>query len=250
MKVDAIREHLEWRFLQFKYYTSGKLLTRTVGGESVTLGVGSFREFLRAIDYQNEDFVIETLLSKIEPNDVFWDIGANIGTHSCYIGQRGNQIVAIEPHPETASRARENMERNGVDGVVLEYALSDVEGTTSLCIPDKDTYEIGTGTFTTKSGDKMKEIEKVTATTGDNLIEEHELPLPDIIKIDVEGVELDVIRGFKTGLENSHSILVEIHPQHTDIENIRSLLISAGYELRTLRQRNNEIHILGSKLNK
>lgn len=242
--------HLEWRYLQFRYLFTTESLTRSVYDQTATFSIESFREFLRVVDYQNEDYVIENLLSYAQNDDVFWDIGANIGTHSCYIGKKVDRVIAFEPHPETASRAAANMERNGVTGEVLEYALGEREKISSLRLPDHAENKIGVGTFTLRDPKDGNDLVEVQVKSGDELISQNETPPPDIIKIDVEGAEIGVIRGIKLGLATAHTVFVEVHPEHVKLDTVISMLEKENFNVEILRSRNDEIHVIGRKLSK
>lgn len=242
----SISEHLEWRYLQLRYRFSSGKINRSVGDVESSFHVGSFREFLRVVDYQDEDFVIERLLDATNSDDVFWDIGANIGTHSCYIGQRAKQTIAIEPFPDNAEQARRNCRLNNVDATILKYALGESSGKATLAVPDTDESVVGVGTFSLQNNSPNSESIDVEVIAGDRLIEEQNLPLPDVIKVDVEGGELDVLRGFHRGLQNARIILVEVHPRYVEREEITDLLESEGFSVSVLRQRNDEIHLLAT----
>ena len=246
----TLNKHLEWRKLQFRYWVHSGDLQRTVGGVKSRFEVNSFREFLRIMDYQDEDFVIETLLQEIDPDDVFWDIGANIGTHACYVGQKANYTVAVEPFPDNAEQARKNLELNNVNSEVIECALGESEGIAKLAVPDTDKTESGVGTFSLQEDFTKGEAVDVELVSGDKLVRENQTPDPDVIKIDVEGGELDVLRGFRHGLANARIILVEVHPRHVDREEISGLLESEGFTVEVLRQRNDEIHLLAKTTEK
>jgi FkbM family methyltransferase len=206
--------------------------------------VNSFREFLRIVDYQDEDFVIETLLRETNPDDVFWDIGANIGTHACYVGQKASCTIAIEPFPDNADQARTNLHLNNVDAEVRECALGESRGDARLTVPNTDECEAGVGTFSLLEDSVGDEAVNVEVIQGDDLVSEHELPFPDVMKIDVEGGELSVLRGFRRGLDNARTVLVEVHPRHVDLEEVIQLLESEGFAVEILRQRNDETHLL------
>lgn len=240
----ALFNHLEWRPLQLRYWLHSGNLQRNVGGVESCFEVNSFREFLRIVDYQDEDFVIETLLQEINPDDVFWDIGTNIGTHACYVGQKASYTVAIEPFPGNAEQARTNLDLNDVDAEVIEYALGETEGRASLAVPDTDESEVGVGTFSLHEDSPESETVSVEVISGDRLVSENEIPSPDVAKIDVEGSELDVLRGFRWELNNIRTVLIEVHSRHVDLEEISGLLESKGFSVNVLRQRNDEIHIL------
>ncbi|WP_336037515.1 FkbM family methyltransferase [Halobacterium yunchengense] len=243
----SISEHLEWRYLRLRYRINSGKIKRSIRDVESSFQVNTFREFLRVVDYQNEDFVIERLLDTIDPDDIFWDIGANIGTHSCYIGQISNQTIAIEPFPDNAQQARKNCRMNNIDATILEYALGESSGRSTLTVPDTDESVVGVGTFSLQNDSPNSESIDVEVIAGDRLIQEQDLPLPDVIKIDVEGGELDVLRGFHRGLQNARVVLVEVHPRYVEQEKITDILESEGFSVSVLRQRNDEVHVFATR---
>ncbi|AAG19468.1 conserved hypothetical protein [Halobacterium salinarum NRC-1] len=242
----SVSNHFEWRYLQFRYRISSERISRTIGSVESSFHVDTYREFLRVVDYQNEEFVIEALLDTIRSDDVLWDIGANIGTHSCYIGQKAGQTIAIEPFPDNAQRARENCSLNDVDATVCEYAVGAHEGEATLAVPDTDDNVVGVGTFSLQTDARNAQSVDVDVVPGDQIIQNRGVALPDVIKIDVEGGEADVLRGFDRGLQNARAVLVEVHPRYVDRDEITRLLESHGFSVSILRQRNDEVHVLAT----
>ena len=236
--------HIVWRFLRFRYLLSSSPISRTIDGVTAVFAISSFREFLRAVDYHDEAPLVERLLEAAQPDDVFWDVGANTGTHSCFVGQRVSSVIALEPHPGNAERARENLELNRVTATVIEYALGDQAGYTKLRLPRGDTDEVGLGTFTLRQTSESTEIESVKIVSGDSLLYEQGLSPPDILKIDVEGSELEVLRGFREGVSNARVVAVEVHPEFADVDSVTEFLETVGFDIEILRRRNDEIQLL------
>lgn len=236
--------HFEWRFLQAKYQLSNETHTQSVSGVSATFRTRTFREYLRAIDYQDEGFLIREILERIEPNDVFWDVGSNIGSYSCFIGQEVEKVVAVEPHPQTAARLAENCRLNEVDVSILELALGNSSGKTDLHLPNRFGDQLGVGTFTMQRQKGDQPICSVPVERGDSIIEQRNLPEPTVMKIDVEGAEYDVLKGFKTALESCRLIFCELHDRYVDQDLVINYLTEAGFSVDILRNRSQEVHII------
>lgn len=75
------------------------------------------------------------MLQTLESDDVFYDIGANVGTYTCFAGQvvdDGN-VIAFEPHPANVDRLRENAEPNEIDvGVQPSHSWTKWEPPTTV----------------------------------------------------------------------------------------------------------------------
>ena len=73
--------------------------------------------------------------------------------------------------------------------------------------------------------------------SGDSLIDRDDLPSPDVVKIDVEGAELQVIQGLSSALANARVVYCEVHPQHVDEEDVFDALRSLGFTVERLGTR-------------
>jgi FkbM family methyltransferase len=125
----------------------------------------------------------------VKPADVVYDIGAHFGYYtllsSKLVGDRG-RVIAFEPSPANLARLYRHIELNRrINVQVLELAVSDHEGTAH---------------FETRTGSGVGHLAddgplEVKLTTLDSL---SQLPLPQVMKIDVEGAEVGVLNGAKS----------------------------------------------------
>lgn len=191
----------------------------------------------------SERVVLEDMLSRTTPTDTFFDIGAKTGLYSCFIGQISAEVVAFEPHPANATRLRENYERNEIDALVNEYALTNYDGTIHLTTDDTAP---GTGTHSVeRRADEGVEVDCWKLSTA---IETFDLHSPDVMKIDVEGSELNVIKGMSNLLENDYPrlIYIEVHDRYlceSEQQEIRKTLGSCGYESEVINRRPHAHHL-------
>ncbi len=169
----------------------------------------------------------EAFIREATGRNSFWDIGANWGYYvllASRILAPGGRILAIEPHPRTARELAAQINLNAVNATVLRFAISDHPGTTH---------------FTATGGSQVQHITDgsdpgsimVPLTTIDLLAAEH--PAPDVIKLDVEGAELDALRGGMATLAmHTPTLLIEVHAEENNAA-IYDLLSPLGYRYYT-----------------
>lgn len=134
-----------------------------------------------------------------------FDIGANIGNHSVFFAKcfPARRIVPVEPFPEAIRHLTVNFALNpsqAYDFRYLGYGISDCLGKASICPPSE--FNIG---LTSLRQDSAGEVDLIT---GDEIIGAQEV---DFIKIDVEGMEVEVLKGLNSTLKNQRpAIFIEI----------------------------------------
>jgi FkbM family methyltransferase len=189
-------------------------------------------------EYRESLFIRRTLL----PGQVFVDVGANIGWHSLLaaarVGRRG-RVLAFEP----ATRAYEQLLRNARlnDFANLEafhFGLSTADASIDI-YPCEDANSGANSLYGSGDG---KPIELVKVRRGDDVLEELQVPVVHLCKIDVEGAEVDVLDGLKESFRarRIRAIMIEVNPEslaradHSPGELI-SMLVANGFSLREVR---------------
>lgn len=215
--------------------------TTSVAGREATFTVSTVWEYYRFHDLLGEDVIIADLLSELRSDDVFYDVGANVGMYTCFVAQElpEEQVMAFEPHPENASRLQTNLDLNGVDATIQQYGLSDTEMEAALAVgPD----ESGEGRHSLAVADDEATL-PIQLRKGDSLIADGEVPPPTTMKIDVEGAEVGVLEGLEQALrDHCRLCYVEVHPDrlsnygHT-MEDFNSLFESTGFETTVIHER-------------
>lgn len=177
---------------------------------------------------------VQQLLSEILSNDDrFIDIGANIGMISlCAAGLVGKngEVECFEPNPDCVAVIQENINLNGLTNITIHpVGLSDQRGELNLNLANTHT---GTATFA-DIGNPEKSY-KVEVLIGDDVLLTNKKKIK-LIKIDVEGFELHVLKGLKRTLDIFHPFLitefVESHFQraNTTGREIKNFLFENGY---------------------
>ncbi|MFO7446773.1 MAG: FkbM family methyltransferase [Ignavibacteriaceae bacterium] len=178
-------------------------------------------------DFAGEKHLLDEFLSRLNPDDVFWDIGANIGLYSLVISKNvilQNKIYAFEPEEDTFNLLQSNIKLNDARNVYAhQLALGNEVG--EKIFYSSDTPNFGAHSFVQRTDFKVKKHgKKVKIYTGDKLIEEKKAETPSAVKIDVEGAEILVLKGMTALLQNSklRIILCEVH------DNLLPLFGSSG----------------------
>jgi FkbM family methyltransferase len=121
---------------------------------------------------------------------VIIDAGANIGLTSLYFANRFPEarIVAIEPEEENFRMLRKNVQ--GYRSIVaIHAALWNEEGELSVGLPDASTGASGEWAFVTTEGGSGKRVKAITLRS---LMDRFGMPHIDILKVDIEGAEVEV----------------------------------------------------------
>lgn len=147
------------------------------------------------------------VLNLLRPDDLFVDIGANIGSYTILAsGASGANSIAVEPLPSTFERLRANIRINNLDERVrLEnVGLSDSASTLRF------TTTLDTVNHVATEGDVGAESIAVPVYPLDDLLRDEE---PLCIKIDVEGFEQKVLDGAVATLQRPslRAVLMELN---------------------------------------
>ncbi len=124
----------------------------------------------------------------LRPGDLFLDIGSNIGSYSILAGRGcGARVIACEPVKSTYNRLRQNVDVNQIGNLVdaRRVAVGESAGICNMTSTNDTTNHVLTASTTGQS-------EQVEMTTLDMISPAGQVRL---IKIDVEGFELNALRG-------------------------------------------------------
>lgn len=154
------------------------------------------------------------LCTSLRSGHVFIDIGANAGYFSLLasrcVGESG-RVLAVEPNPAMAKQLQQNIERSGLANVaIVEAACSDCAGICELFVGNS--YNTGNSSLSPNNLAWTKSV-RVRCIRADLLSEMYHLQRVDLVKIDVEGAELQVLRGMATVLKHLRpKIIIELSP--------------------------------------
>lgn len=181
-------------------------------------------------------WVKREILPYLYPGVVVFDIGANMGSHAVIFAksQPGAKIYAIEPDPRFVEEIGRNVLINGCSGRVqiLPVALSDLDGSLGMVLdPDRNiTRAADVHDHEAENTSSSSSRFTVACSRIETLVASKKAPSPDILKIDVEGSELNVLKGM--GEVRPGRIYVEVHQNFgVSFRDVGSLLSQMGYKL-------------------
>lgn len=166
-------------------------------------------------EYEGFELRMITHLAQALSCKVVFDVGANIGWYSLHLarllGQSGGKIYAFEPVPGTYAELAHNISLNGRGDTVRAHniALGEADGTLEFYVP-AFTGSVAASSVPLFPDDENRTVE-CPVTTLDTFIERNGIERLDLIKCDVEGAELFVLRGgLKTIEEHTPVIMLEM----------------------------------------
>jgi FkbM family methyltransferase len=175
------------------------------------------------------------LLGIVEPllpdGGVLLDVGAHVGHYTLRLAGKASQVFAVEPNPAAVSGLRRNLALNDITNVtVLELAAWDEK--TWLMLDDPHGHEGGGSTRTVDSTGPDDTRSAVRADRLDASPELHRLDRLDLVKLDVEGADLNALWGMAELLARHRPVLfVECHDYagYYERADLEALLTELGY---------------------
>ena len=195
------------------------------GGEGVGLLLRVTPSSIVWISGRVEEPVQTALRRVLRSGDVFFDVGASVGFFTLLgarlVGPRGT-VVAFEPHPATVQELRQNVDANALDNVlVLPQAVSSRRGDAVLELRHGARSSLADAPVATGR------VAHVATTSIDDFVAIHPVLVPAVVKIDVEGHEVDVLRGMRGTLsQHNPFIICEMHGKN---EAFSRMLTEVGY---------------------
>lgn len=185
--------------------------------------------------------IAEVLLAHARPHDCFLDIGANIGYVSTVLLARvpGLKVTAVEPQPQCFALLQENL-KSGSNGrsFAIQAAISGAPGTAKMTQTPGNTGGCFISESLTAGGDGLE----VTLVTAGMVVEQAGWDHVDLIKIDVEGHEIAVLRSLLPILQQRKTRALVFECQRPDdvkaqAGEINQLLKEVGYRIWGIRKK-------------
>ncbi|WP_063800042.1 FkbM family methyltransferase [Bradyrhizobium retamae] len=187
-------------------------------------------------EYKPQELVVLSNLTRKAA--VIFDVGANVGWYAIHLASTVNKtsrIFCFEPVPSTRAKLMRNVLLNGLEDRVriFDFGLSDQSGTTQFFLPEVS----GSVAASAKNLHPEERTIQVSVLLEklDDIVEREQIARIDLIKCDVEGGELHVLRGAARVIERDKPVIflemlrkcarqLDYHPH-----DIIRLLAESGY---------------------
>jgi FkbM family methyltransferase len=233
LDLDFIRTRLS------SYLGDGVALTYLVDATPIYINsddCGGPSNLLNGGRYEEQN--LEVLLSFVKENTVFLDVGANLGFFTLQVGRRvlhSGRVYAFEPHPKLLKLLRWNVHLNGLMGTVtcFPFGLSDQNSAAKFSYP---IGHLGGGAVGDLSDNADydtvdSELRRLDDVLGSDFS-------CDLVKIDVEGHELNVLNGMRRIVANSPEIKIlfeKLSPNVGTEEAFEEYFRGSGFDLYQVR---------------
>lgn len=163
----------------------------------------------------------------LKPNMTVLDIGANIGYFALIeaevVGPNG-KVYAIEPIPQSYNLLKKNIKLNNYEKIFKTYPIAIGEKKGNAIV--KQTKKLNWSTILNNNLSKVDKKIKVKKQTVDSFLKNKKKP--DVIRMDVEGYELEIFKGMRKTLSSKKPMIlfIEFHPMylHDRINELKSLI--------------------------
>lgn len=235
-----------------RFYYSKRKTTYKILGLKSSFWTATPAMYKRIIASGGEKDQMEKFIKSIKRGDVVWDVGSFVGMYSILASQAvgaGGRVYAFEPEPNSWELLNKNCELNKITNMItMKMALSDSNGKATIYSSKTDDVAI----HSLRKSHGLDERGTTTDTyTGDYLVDNMKVMLPNVVKVDVEGADFQVLRGMQKILShpNCRFLLIEVHPKilpdfGKSLDDVRHIILSFGFSISEEILRGDEVHFV------
>lgn len=244
--LDAVKEHIEWKMTLREDENKRKIMREAAAGKDFVsrniLGswmmlsvddVGLSWELFK--DGIREEKAVQEVDKYVGLGDVVLDIGANIGYYALFesllVGD-GGKVYAVEPVRSNYEMLCANVRCNSRKNIITsKYGFGDKVGKANIHVSDRSNWH-----SLCCSDGVSKRTEEIDITTVDEYLQRMGNVMPNHIRMDTEGYEVEIVAGMKETLKNKNlkSLFIELHPTIRKKDELDGMLITlrdAGFEI-------------------
>ena len=173
--------------------------------------------------------------SFVENDSIILDVGANFGLYSIVAGNKltTGKVYAFEPVPDLVQQFKRNIQLNELTNIeIVPSAVSDISGSFQFYLSGKD--NLGMSGF--HPPDNFSGTQKIVdSVILDEWAEDNQIAKLNLVKIDVEGAEINVLKGMKNLIKKFKPVIfIEISSENLEkygytINDVYKLLIAMDY---------------------
>ena len=215
--------------MEFKYQSRGFDIKGVSEDDHIYRQIartGSFYE----IDLLEYIHRIKPFIFKEQRQNIVVDIGANIGNHSVFLGTYlADHLIAIEPNPDVIPSLRRNLSKNLGQYTLFECAVGETEGQGEIFVPENMSNNIGAAKVDTGNAGSIEisTLDSILSAWKEKAAAPHCVSL---IKIDVEGMELQVLKGSENTIRQHRPHIFAEAASSKEREATSRYLKSLGYK--------------------
>lgn len=199
------------------------------------LNINSLTNFRNKTFFTKEPETLK-FISNFKRNSIFWDIGANIGLYSCFAAKLMNcKVYAFEPSYFNLEVLVRNINKNELEKkiTVIPFSVDKKNSEDFFNLSD-----ISYGSALSSFGKKNKTLFKYKSfsLSLDFMLKNKIVEIPNYIKLDVDGNELDILYGFKKNITKIKSIILEVDYKNKNSKKIINFLKKNNFILESKNQ--------------
>jgi FkbM family methyltransferase len=219
-----------------------------------TIGIQNHRQYIKAISLKNADglfncgrsFISSRIVCEFYEKDlheylnlkegVFVDVGAHIGKYTIAIGKKigkRGKVISIEPETENFNLLKKNVGLNKLTNVCLQNAACAGQDGEAMLYVHKDHPTLHS--FYINRGPSQIRVKTVKL---DTIIQNLKINRVDLVKIDVEGAEIDVIKGSSDILKKHHPRIIFEAFDSENLNKIEKILCFLDYKIKLINEKN------------
>jgi FkbM family methyltransferase len=173
--------------------------------------------------------------------NTFFDIGAHIGLYSLPMSrvlQRDGMIYAFEPSEKNCYFLKKHLEYNSIHNIKLYSLLVGEEAKEDIPFYEDQDVD-GMNSIVLPKNPELYTLILKKQTTLDDFCDQHKV-IPQVMKVDVEGAEISVLKGGRNVLKRFHpQIILSVHPRQLQqlgdsVDSLADLIKSLGYEINDI----------------